>query len=240
MLNRNSRIKENLLKSINEYSNELNHLSFKKMIEEELSEVSKNDEKFKILTSIYEDKIAIEQLDHLYSNLENIDSNKAKKILTNGIISTLEKSIEFPKSYELNILLLEHDFEPQFCLCGFDDRNFCEQILDGNNYLEFDDTKDLFNGIGEIDFSECLKPLIEIEKYLGFKKISCLESTSIDEILTLINEVYHLNTYKILNELFEERGKEILNQKKLNLKNKIHIYVNEHEMEERNIYIVQN
>lgn len=240
MLKINSIIKENLLKSINEYANDLNHLSFKTMIEEELAGLSKDEEKYKNLVAIHEDKTAIEQLNKLYVKLNDIDTSTAKEILTDGIIRTLEKRNASPKSYELNILLLEHDFEPQFCLCGFDDDNFREQILDRNNYLKFDDTKELFNGIGVIDYSECIKPLTEIEEYLGLEKVNSLESTYVEEVLKLIHEVYYLNTYKILNELFEERRKEILTQKNLNLKTQIHIYANEHDMEERNIFILQN
>ncbi len=249
----NELIKLRIEKEFNEIYNELENTKFVENIKKEFLTLSKQEfsnrtkyfgekiltkEEEGVLYSILCDKSTLTDIDQLHKEISNLDKKDIKEKLTISIKTNLKAIEPEDSNLKLNILLFEFDTDPSFCMCGFEDNKFNGQILDGEEYLEFNDEKELFNGVGDIDLTALLEPTIIFENKIGIKKFSIIENTFLFEYYNLINELYWANIHKILNEIFEENGKNIFKDS-IQTKNKVYIYANEHDMPERNIYTLE-
>lgn len=199
-------------------------------------------EKLDHLNKFLNDSELHEGIDNLMNSLldyntEEIQANIAHQFISNlkEISSTLSDD---KKEFKLNLLFLENDYEPRACFCGFDDENYEFKLLSGKEYLEFDYKKELFNGVGNFDFSPLIAPFLKFEKDIGEEKANEIELllTSMGS-LEEIKRLFIINSYRGIHNTLDKIKGEIRNIN-IPMRDSVHVFGNEHDMEQFTIYVL--
>jgi len=180
----------------------------------------------------------IDQQIDIYS--EEIQGHIETQLIDN--LSRIAERIPKEKSaFQLNMLFLEHDFEPEAYFCGFDDTKFKFRLLSGSEYLSYEEwewTKELFNGVDEsFDYRPFLRPCIELEERLGEEMVEKVEEVGPGGYLGEIKKLFLLNAYLAIHIYLDRNGHK-LRQLGIPMKEEVFVFGNEHDCPQLNIYVL--
>lgn len=184
-------------------------------------------------------------LDQLIDQQIDIYSEEIQGHIETQFIDNLGRIAQrIPKeksSFQLSILFLEHDFEPEAYFCGFDDSKFKFRLLSGLEYLDYEEwewTKEMFNGgIETFDYRPFLKPCIELEERLGEEMVEKVEEVGPGGYLGEIKKLFLLNAYLAIHIYLERNGQK-LRELGIPMKEDVFFFGNEHDCEQLNIYVL--
>lgn len=256
-MNKNKIIKENLENHISNSIKLFNHeFSFPKIVQQELnnldnitwlpnSEININllKEKSKSeLNELLNDNQLHSEIDNLVKDLIDINNktiqDNIEHQLVNNLTTISQNILDDKNNFELNLLFLEHDYEPEACFCGFDDDSYKYKLLSGQEYLEYDYKKELFNGAGRFDYTNLLSPYIKFINELGEEKVEMINEALTDGMyLEQIKNLFLLNGFLGIH-LCLNNIKSKIREIHLPMKDEVFIFGNEHDCEEINIYVL--
>lgn len=187
--------------------------------------------------------------DQLHSKIDNvirelIDVNE--KIIQDNIEQQLIDSFtnislniaKKKNDFKLNLLFLEHNYEPEAYFCGFDDINHEYRLLSGLEYLKYDYNKELFNGAERFDYRILLRPYLKFKEELGEEKVNIInEALSGGMYLEEIKKLFILNGFLGIH-LCLDRIREEIRKINIPMQNEVFIFGNEHDCEPINIYVL--
>lgn len=171
-----------------------------------------------------------QEIQKAISNIATLNTVQNRQHLYENLKKAFQLAIEKQKETQIDtqIIFLEYDYAPYFCLCGFGEGDY--PLLKKPEYIKFDYTKEVFNGIGKVDFSPIWQPI---------------QTEWADEIFSIdlnyfsnIKKMYVCLAYLMLHEVFQEFVKDavFLELKKTT---PLFIYANEHDCAPSNIYIFE-
>ncbi|WP_350292266.1 hypothetical protein [uncultured Croceitalea sp.] len=257
-MDNNALIKNNLEHLSAEMIKSFNENPLSKRLRQELDNfgntnwVSLDDSDLSVFKEEYKSK-TVELLNdsELHSELYNLSAslvdirntevqNKIEYQLLNNL-SNIASTISNTRSNNmLNLLFLEHDYEYQACFCGFDDKNYHFKLLSGEKYLEYNYEKELFNGLGNFDYSPILSPILNFEEKVGQKRVDDIyENLCVSSYIEEIKELHLLNAYLGIH-ICLCRIENDFRKIKIPMMDKVYIFGNEHDCEQLNIYVLEN
>jgi len=255
MTNKNKIIKDNLHNLYKKLSEELAQTSFEQSLLNEIEQTSEiiythqdglitpdelRQRHIDKLNKLLSNKKLIDDLNNLPDTIHSIDKQKAKKHLRAKVLDALksaESQCKNKENYKMNMIFFEYDYDPSFSVVGHEDLSYQDVILDGSSYIKTNWSKFVFERI-HFDFSICMKPILKFEEKVGEDILLDISNTFSDEHYEKIKNLYILNTYIMLNEVFDEIADNIL-QLKIPMADKVHVFANEHDCEHFSIYELQ-
>ncbi len=210
-------------------STEFDFESLKKENKKELIELSKDSQLHSKIENLLTELIDV--------NEKKFQDNIEYQLIDNLTKIALNISKE-KKNFKLNLLFLEHNYEPEACFCGFDDSNYKYKLLSGQEYLKYDYKKELFNGVGSFDYSNILSPYLKFEEEIGEEKVEMInEALSGGMYLEEIKKLFLLKGFLGIH-LCLDRIKDKIRQINIPMRNEVFIFGNEHDCEQLNIYVL--
>ncbi|CAA0149708.1 hypothetical protein [Tenacibaculum maritimum] len=256
-MNKNKAIKENLKFHLdNSFRLFNNEFSFQKAVQQELNNFEnitwlpsygvdiksfKEDLKRELTELLNNNKLHSE-IQNLIKELQNRDKKRIQENIEQQMIDNLTNiALDIPEernNFKLNLLFLEHDYYPEACFCGFDDRNYKYKLLSGQEYLKFDYQKELFNGVGLFNYETILNEYLKYIEYLGEEKVDQInEALVASAYLEKIKKIFLLDGYLEIHLCFERINRKI-REIKIPMRDEVFIFGNEHDCEELNIYVL--
>ena len=184
----------------------------------------------------------IEQINTLHKGVFTLDEEAIKEQfktdllkLFKGVETSLEKD---EKTFNLKIIFIGHDYEPEARVFGYGDGDFNYPILDEPEYVKYNFHQQFFSGAGPIDYSIAKRPILDFEESLDeeiLEEIEDLFSTYYIEV----GELYVLNIYRLLHAAFTDLASELL-QLNIPKEQEVFIYGNEHDGKARNIFLLSS
>ncbi|HFA50192.1 MAG TPA: hypothetical protein ENJ95_14370 [Bacteroidetes bacterium] len=193
------------------------------------------------LKLIENDEELVCKIDQLHNEVLKIDKKRFKEELKADLINSFqiasEKVNENKTKHKLGILFLEHDSDFKACFGGFGKGGYNFPIPKIPQHIEFDFPKELFNGIGQIDYTSGLAPFLDLEKEIGEEKLDVIISELLlSEYYFQLQELFVINTYKLLHETFGELRME-KEKIGINMEKEVFVFGNEHDCGARCIYL---
>jgi len=256
-MNKNKLIKETLESHINHSIKLFNgQFSFLNIVQQELDnfdnitwlpsprfdvETSKKENKNELI-ELLNDKQLHFQIQHLLRALTDINEKKIQSNIEHQLIDNLSNISlnisEEKKDFKLNLLFLEHNYDPEAYFCGFDDPNFKYKLLSGQEYLKYDHKQELFNGAGHFDYTILINPYLKFEEELGEEKAEMInEALSGGRYLEEIKKLFLLNGYLGIH-LCLSNIKNKIKQINIPMRDEVFIFGNEHDNGQLNIYVL--
>ncbi|WP_215042013.1 hypothetical protein [Tenacibaculum dicentrarchi] len=256
-MDKNKLIKENLEFHLNNSIKLFNNqFSFKNIVQEEL----KNFDKIQWLPSpgidienlkkssknelktLLNDKLLHSKIKNVIRELKELNKKIIQENTEYQLLDNLNKiALNIPEKrndFRLNLLFLEHNYEPEAYFCGFDDRNYKHKLLSGREYLKYDYKKELFNGAGRFDYINFLNPYLKFIEELGEEKVDRInEALSGGMYLEEIKKLFLLNGYLETHLCFDRINKKI-REINIPMREEVFIFGNEHDCEQINIYVL--
>jgi hypothetical protein len=255
-MNKNDLIRGSLEYHINNAKKMFKEYSFPKLLEHELNtaedvvwlpspdfdanaakEESKNQ-----LIDLLNDKPLHEQLENLLNTTFDVNTDDIQEHIENQLInsfSEISSSILSERNgFDLNLLFLEHDYSPAACFCGYEDLNYEFKVLSGQEYLEFDYNKEIFNGIGKFDYTPFLLPMMQYEEEIGEDKVHAInEAISMTGYLDEVKKYFLLYAYLGTHLCFNRINDKI---RKIDMPwhEEVFVFVNEHDCEQLNVFVL--
>lgn len=203
----------------------------------------KKEEKSK-LKELLNDNNLHREIENVIEELVNVKDNKIQEYIENQLINNLSDiSLNLPKeknNFKLNLLFLEHDYEPEAYFFGYEDPNYKFKLLSGQEYLEFDYTKELpnINIDNRFDYTPFLQPLLKFEEEKGEDKVDMInEASGFVSYLEEIKKLFLLNGYLGIH-LCLNRIKGEIRELNIPMRDEVFIFGNEHDCEQLNIYVL--
>ena len=191
--------------------------------------------------------------------LEKLKTNQILAELYNSLISKLKPEFNVSDSFKLDILnsiekikkkvkgnsnrfenqiiFLVYDYDPVACFCGFGPGDY--PILEVPKYFDFNSREEVYNGIGEINYTKLWKEKIDFDELL----------TELDEEIDLGDLIFNTDIYDCLRSayktktdlmLFEAFDKISLDSfSGIPIKLPLFIFSNEHDCKPMNVYIYE-
>lgn len=229
---------------------------FPKLIQEELNQLDQitwtestavaiknyKKERKNELINLLDDNQLHDGMANLFTDLININKKEIQDHIEHQLIDNLTKIsfelTEKTKDYKLNLLFLEHDYEPEACFCGFDDKDYEFKLLSGEEYLKFNYDKEIFNGAGSFDYSTLLSPMLKFEEEIGHDKAFEVDQTlNSGGYLEEIKKLYLINAYLGIHNCLDRINVE-LRKIKVPMRDNVYVFGNEHDCEQLNIYVL--
>lgn len=204
-------------------------------------DVFKKEEKSK-LKELLNDNNLHREIENVIGELVNIKENKIQEYIENQLINNLSDiSLNLPKeenNFKLNLLFLEHDYEPEGYFYGYDDSNYNFKLLSGQEYLEFDYNKELPNGDERFNYVPFLKPLLKFEEGIGENKVEMINEALGDvSYLEEIKKLFLLNGFLGIHFCLDKIESKI-RELNIPMKDEVFVFANEHDCEQVNIYVL--
>ena len=243
MTNKNQKIKEALHARLELQVKHHSLTNFKDYILSKLDQVEKStyssDEwkknDIEDLKYIINNSSLNQEIESLRENRKIPESKEFQQNIENQLIQNFNKIAEevhkSTEPYELNLLFLEFDQEREGVFYGFDDDNYKYQLLTGQEYMDFDPTKWLFEGLGSFDSSQLMVPVWNIEENIDVE----IGHDFIEEYLNSIRELSLSNIFYGIHLCMERIGHEFL-QLNIPVKDEVFFFGNEHDCEQQIIY----
>tara|TARA_R110002051_G_scaffold325069_1_gene425579 strand:+ start:305 stop:1072 length:768 start_codon:yes stop_codon:yes gene_type:complete len=199
-------------------------------------------EKKSELNNLLNDKQLHEGLETLFNDLTKIHTKEIQDNVELQLIENLTKIsfdlTEEKKDFKLNLLFLEHDYEPEACFCGFDDEDYTFKLLSGEEYLKYNYNKELFNGAGRFDYSALIYPILKFEEEIGEDKAFEIDQLfSAGGYLEDVKKLYLINAYLGIHNCLDKIKGEFRNIR-IPMRDNVHVFGNEHDCEQLNIYVI--
>jgi len=197
------------------------------------------EEEIAALNNLKQNQELIELYDLLKGNLKT--SNEVIDSFKNEIQESLDlikKQVETEKKeFETQIIFIEHDYDSVACFCGFGEGDY--PVLEIPKYIKYNYEKELFNGIGKINYAQLWNAKIKFEEILEeaddeFDMSDMILST---EIYDKIQSAYRFKTFLMLHEAFGQLS--IKSFEGIPIKLPLYIYGNEHDCECINVYVYE-
>lgn len=254
-MNKNKLIKQFLEHNIN---NSLRlfreQFSFPNLLRQELNNFEKvnwisspevdemKEERKSELIELLNDKHLHAELEALIGKLVETRRKDIQEHIEHQFIANLSNiSQQLPtekKAFKLNLLFLEHDYEPESCFCGYDDASYEFKLLTGQEYLNYDYSRVLFNGAGKFDYTPFLSPLLEFEEIIGEEKVEMIdEALSMGAYLGEIKKLFVLNGYLGIHLCLENITDKVRGIN-MPMREEVFVFGNEHDCEQLNIYVL--
>lgn len=181
------------------------------------------------------------QIDNVIGELIDIRSTLYQEHIENQLLdnfSEISSSISDENDFKLNMLFIEHNYEPEAYFCGYDDSDYQFELLSGQEYLKYNHDKDLFNGVGMFDYRKFLSPILNFERELSEDKVDMInEALTEGYYLEEIKKLYLLNTFYGIH-LSMDKLKNTIRNMYIPLHDEVFIFANEHDCEQLNIYVL--
>lgn len=255
-MDKNKLIKDQLNFYLNSSIKLFEQNPFPKLIQEELNELDRiawtestavaiknyKKERKNELFNLLDDYRLHDGIASLFTDLININKKEIQDHIEHQLIDNLTKIsfglTEKSKDYKLNLLFLEHDYEPEACFCGFDDIDYEFKLLSGEEYLKFNYDKEIFNGAGSFDYATLLSPILKFEEAIGHDKaLEVDQALNAGGYLEEIKKLYLINAYLGIHNCLDRINLEI-RKIKVPMRDNIYIFGNEHDCEQLNIYVL--
>ena len=204
---------------------------------EAIKEERKNE-----LNELLNDKHLHSKIESLLSELVDINGKTIQEDIEHQLIENLsnisQNIAKENQDFKLNLLFLEHDYEPEACFCGFDDPNYEHKLLSGQEYLSFDHKNELFNGAGRFDYTSILSPYLKFKEELGEERVEMINGAFSGGVyLEEIKNFFLLNGFLGIH-LCLDRVKDKVREINIPMRNEVFIFGNEHDSEQLNIYVL--
>ena len=255
-MNKNKLIKENLEYHLKKSVELLRgDFSYPKLLEKELINVDKikwfanpeaDIESYKRewknnIKELLNDTHLHKQIDDVICELIDIRHSLYQQQIENQLIenfTNISSSISNDNSFQLNILFMEHNYDPEAYFCGYDDPDYQFELLSGQEYLKYNHDKDLFNGVGRFDYTSFLSPILNFEKELGEDKVDMInEALTEGYYLEEIKKLFLLNTFYGIH-LSMDRLTDTIRKMDIPLHDEVFIFANEHDCEQLNVFVL--
>jgi predicted DNA-binding protein len=226
--NYNSIKQHTLDKVINEYIDEMNHFYLSMGMTNYLQDKEVADLK-KALKN-----------EELIASFENvINLNIDEDLIISEFISdinrsfiTLKEEIAVRKpNFKNQIIFIVHDQLFSGCFCGFGEGHYPVLLQPG--YVDFDHHKELYNGLGFIDYTKVSSNLLSFDLMIENLELDNYISSS--SFYERLKESYKYKIYLLLNQAFNLIGIGVFDG--IDVKRPLYIYGNEHDCEAINIII---
>jgi hypothetical protein len=176
-----------------------------------------------------------EELKGSFENVVNL--NLEEDLIISEFISDIKESVNALKkeialkkpNFKNQIIFIEHDQLLSACFCGFGEGDY--PILSEPEYVEFDYDKELYNGIGFIDYKKVSSSLFSFD--LMIEKLELDNYISSSNFYECLKESYKYKIYLLLSQAFNQIGIEVFDG--INVKKPLYIYGKEHDCEAINI-----
>lgn len=255
-MNKNELIKGNLEYHLNNSVESLKgDFSYLKLLERELISLDEAkwfaDPEFDIECFMKESKANIKellndtqlhkQIDDVIGELIDIRDTRYQQQIENQLLenfTSISSDISNENNLKLNMLFMEHNYDPAAYFCGYDDPDYQFELLSGQEYLEFNYRNELFNGLGEFDYTPFLSPIVNLEKELGEDKVDMINEALTDGYyLEELKKLFLLNTFYGVH-LSMNRLKSTIRNMNIPLRDEVFIFANEHDCEQLNIFVL--
>lgn len=197
------------------------------------------EEEIVALNNLKENQELIELYVLVKKNLQT-----GKEIVTgfkNEILESLEiikKKVESEKKeFKTQLVFIEHDCDPVACFCGFGEGDY--PILEAPKYIDFNYEKELFNGVGQIDYSQLWNAKVEFEEILeeADDELDMRDLILNTEEYNRIQSAYKFKTFSVLYEAFDQISFQSFEGIPVTLP--LFIFGNEHDCESINVYVYE-
>lgn len=194
-----------------------------------------------LLTKLLNDKELHESIAALLDTTVNIDQRNIQEHVESQLLggfSDIASSIrQRQPNFKLNLLFIEHDHGPEATFCGFEDLNYEFEILSGQDYLDYEFEKELFNGVGQFDYTPFLTPLLNFEAAIGEEKVDEInEAISMYGYMEEVKKYFLLYAYLSIHDSFD-KIKHKINQFEIPRHDEVFMFVNEHDCEQLNVWV---
>lgn len=169
-------------------------------------------------------------INKIIKNLMSIDSDILTQSIHKQIISSL-KNFKLKTEFEIfEGLLFEYDSSPSFSGTPIKEQNL-EVILENSKYLELDDGSHASDHAIEFELEELLKPILNEE----FEETAWVFEFELDIFLKIKETTYSQVAISLNKSLNSTDIKNTLNEK--GFSNNGIAYLNEHDLEEKTVFI---
>jgi predicted DNA-binding protein len=217
-----------LEKLINEYIDEMNHFYLSMgmtnyLRDQEVVDLKKALKNKELIVS-FENVINLNVDEDLIISEFVSDINKS--------VIALKKEIAIKKpNFKNQIIFIEHDQLLSGYFCGFGEGDY--PILSQPEYIKFDYHKELYSGIGFIDYKKVSANLFSFDLIL--ENLDLENYISFSNFYECLQESYKYKIYLLLNKAFNQIGIEVFDG--IDVKKPLYIYGNERNCESINIII---
>lgn len=181
-------------------------------------------------------------LENLIGELVDVNEKSIQDHIEHQLIDNLSNiSLGIPeerRDFKLNLLFLEHDYEPESSFCGFDDQDYEFKILSGQEYLKYNYEKALFSSVGKFDYTPFLHPFLKFEETIGEERVDMInEALSMGAYLEEIKKLFLLNGFLGIHTCLG-RIKDRIREINIPMSDEVFVFGNEHDCEQLNIYVL--
>ncbi|WP_299676378.1 hypothetical protein [uncultured Tenacibaculum sp.] len=193
------------------------------------------------LIDLLNDKNLHDQLDYTIRQLVDVKDSFYQDYIENQLInnfSLIASNIFTENNLKLNVLFLEHDYQEEAYFCGFEAQDYKFKLLSGQEYLEFNHEKELFNGVGSFDYTMLLKPFLELEEAIDEDKLDVINDALVQgDYLEEVKKLFFLNSFLGIHlSLNKIKGK--IRQTKIPMHDEVFVFANEHDCEQLNVFVL--
>jgi len=206
---------------------------------EELDDYIKSKERN--LRALIENKEIQGQLNSLIQSAPDISETSLQDSIEKELVYSfrhISEAYDKNTGLDLNIFLMNYDFDMYACHYGFSDESYEFKILSGEESLEYDYNRELFYAVEGIDFTNYMQLILQYEDEVGDDLVKIInDSTGEISYLTEIKQLYLLNAYLGVHLCLDKIG-DNLRSLDIPMMEEVYLFACEHDWYMSNLYVL--